>query len=164
MKEAVEDGNDLMSNLSSAISDAMDNMEALGEIMDAEIENQLNGMDAINDKIEHQQNMIELIYGDQASAAQIQLLNRQAEVEENRIGILEKQLDIQKQATATAKEMYEADLAAHNGEVNQDLLEKYLDALEQERDIDNQILETREKIAESYRDAKEAANDLAVDQ
>lgn len=163
MKEAVEDGNDLMSNLSSAISDAMDNMEALGEIMDSEIENQLNGMDAINDKIEHQQNMIELIYGDQASAAQIQLLNRQAEVEENRVGILEKQLDIQKQATATAKEMYETDLAAHEGKVNQDLLEKYLDALDQERDIDNQILETREKIAQSYKDAKEAANDLAVD-
>ena len=77
MKEVVEDGNDLMSQLSSAISDAMSAMEGIAEMMDDAIENQLNGLDAVNDKIEYQQNMMEIVYGDQSSAAQVQLLNLQ---------------------------------------------------------------------------------------
>lgn len=163
LKDAVEKGNQMMSNLSNYISDLLDGMEALAEIMDSEIENQLNGLDAINDKIEYQQDMMEMIYGDQTSATQIQLLNRQAQVEESRLPILQKQLSIQQEVTQAAKERYEIDRKNNDGKINQDLLDEYLDAVQKERDIDQEILDTRKAITEAYRDAKEAANDLAVD-
>jgi hypothetical protein len=60
MNEVIEDSNKLMSDLSSAISDAMSAMEGLEEMMDNAIENQLAGMDAVDDRIEHQQNMMQL--------------------------------------------------------------------------------------------------------
>lgn len=157
MNEVIEDSNKLMSDLSSAISDAMSAMEGLEEMMDSAIENQLAGMDAVDDRIEHQQNMMELLYGDQASARQVDLLNLQAANEENRLKVLEEQAKTQKGITEARKALWEAD------KDNKDLADAYYESLQKEQDIDGEILDTREKIAETYRDAKEAANNLAVD-
>ena len=105
MKEVIDDGNNLMSQLSSAISDAMSAMEGIAEMMDDAIENQLDGLDAVNDKIEYQQNMMEIIYGDQSSAAQVQLLNLQATNEENRLKVLQEQAKIQKDITEAKRKL-----------------------------------------------------------
>lgn len=157
MKEVLDDANDLFSNLDSTIQDAKQEIENMAEMLDNEVEKRQNELDAIGDKIEHIQNLNELIYGDQATAQQINLYNMQAQNEENRLKELEKQRQEYHQIVELRRQIAEAEPA------NKTAQEEYLDALQKEQDLDKNILDTREKIAEAYKDAKEAANDLAVD-
>lgn len=157
MKEALDDANDLFSNLDSAIQDAKKDIEDMSEMLDNNIQKRQDDLDAIGDKIEHIQNISELIYGDQATAQQVNLYNMQAQNEENRLKELEKERELHHQMVELRRQLAEADPE------NKTAQEEYLDALDKEREIDNDILDTREKIAEAYKDAKEAANDLAVD-
>jgi len=157
INEALDDEKDLVSNIDGAIKDVKSDIEDMTDMLDNEIEKRQNELDAIGDKIEHIQNISELIYGDQATAQQINLYNMQAQNEENRLKELEKEREIQHAITEQKRLLYELN------KDNKTAQEEYLDALDKERDIDNDILNTREKIAEAYKDAKEAANDLAVD-
>ena len=157
IKEAQDDLKDFMSNVDDTIQNIKDDIEKMSDMLDNEIEKRQNDLDAIGDKIEHIQNLSEMLYGDQATAQQINLYNLQAQNEENRLKELEKEKELQHQIVL-AKEK----LAALDPE-NATWQEEYLDALEKEREIDGDILDTREKIVEAYKDAKETANDLAVD-
>ena len=157
MNEALDDGKDLMSKLDSAIQDAKKDIEDMIEMLDNNIEKRQDELDAIGDKIEYIRDISELMYGDQATAQQVNLYNLQAQNEENRLKELEKERDLQHQIVLQREKILAADPD------NKTAQEEYLDALKKERDIDNDILDTRKEIAEAYKDAKEAANDLAVD-
>ena len=61
MKEALDDANDLFSNLDSAIQEAKKDIEDMAEMLDNEAEKRQNELDAIGDKIEHIQNLNEFI-------------------------------------------------------------------------------------------------------
>ena len=157
MNEALNDAKDLMSDIHDTFESLNSDIEDISDMIDNEVEQRQNDLDAIGDKIEHLQDLSEMLYGDKATAQQVELYNLQAQNEENRLKELEKEKEIQHQITEA-----KAQLVALEPD-NATWQEQYLEALEKERDIDNDILDTREKIVEAYKDAKEAANDLAVD-
>lgn len=157
LQEELKNGSDLISKIQDQIENMKDDLQDMQDMLDDTIDDRKDNLDAIGDKIEHIQSMSELIYGEQASAQQVNLLNMQAKNEENRLKLLEKEKAIQSAITEAKREIAEADPN------NKTAQEEYLDALDKERDIDKDILDTREKITEAYKDAKEAANDLAVD-
>lgn len=137
--EYAEEIKDRIEGIRDAISDVMD------EIYDG-LEDRLDQFDQINDAYEHIRDMSELIYGDQAYATQAKMFNAEAQAGENRLQTLEKAREENHKMLESLEEGSE----------------EYKKALEKERELDQDILSTRKDIVQAYKDAKEAANNLAV--
>ena len=94
--------------------------------------------------------MTELIYGEKAYADLARIAQKQAEMGEERLK------DLQREREENHK------LLEHLAKTLGKNSSEYKKALEKEREIDSQILSIRQEIAESYKKAKEYANELAI--
>ena len=149
MQEAFDDAVDLAKELKDTIDDIHDKIADVIEEMDEATERRKDQFDAINKELEYVRDISEIIYGDQAYATQARTYNLQAQNNEQ----LLKTLEAARKANHQIVEATKDNAAAQ---------EEYKAALEKELELDGEILDVRKDIAEAYKDAKEAANNLAV--
>lgn len=153
MEEAFKDGKDTISNIADYveavkddINDILDDIERISELYNEQF-------DEVNDHYDYLLDMNELIFGEKAYAEQEKIHLARAHANEEYLKALEKQRITAKN---TAESLYDASKDQYNQS------ESYYQALEHEKEIDEQILDTRQEIVESYKDAKQAANELAI--
>lgn len=149
MQDAFDDAVDLAKELKDQVDDIHDKIADVIDEMDEATERRKDAFESINDELEYMRDMSELLYGDQAYATQAQTYNLQAHNNEQ----LLKTLEAAQKANQEILEATKDNAAAQ---------EEYQAALEKERELQGEILDTRKEIAEAYKDAKEAANNLAV--
>lgn len=149
MQDAFDDAVDLAKELKDQVDDIHDKIADVIDEMDEATERRKDAFESINDELEYMRDMSELLYGDQAYATQAQTYNLQAHNNEQ----LLKTLEAAQKANQKILEATKDNAAAQ---------EEYQAALEKEKELQGEILDTRKEIAEAYKDAKEAANNLAV--
>lgn len=102
--------------------------------------------DQVGNQYEYLKDMTELVHGEKAYDMLERITRKQAQAGEERLKTLEKER-----------------------EANHDMLEnleegseEYLKALEKEQELDDSIRDIRRDIADTYKEAKELANELAI--
>lgn len=149
MQDAFDDAVDLAKELKDQVDDIHDKIADVIDEMDEATERRKDAFESINDELEYMRDMSELLYGDQAYATQAQTYNLQAHNNEQLLKTLEAAQKANQKILEATKD-------------NAATQEEYQAALEKERELQGEILDTRKEIAEAYKDAKEAANNLAV--
>lgn len=146
MEETINKIADNLKNIREEQSKALDIIQETTDEYDKQYE-------LIDNQANHLSKIIELTQGDKAYEEQLSITQAQTTAQEQHLNMLEQEKEIQHQLTES---LYD------KNKTFAEQSDEYKKSLEQERAIDENILSTREAIAESYAKIRELSNELAI--